>query len=102
MDNKINEILHKSVASEPKCLRLRVHPGPNQPRSPPDCNPRTRPAVLERGGQVRLLDPNGTRPQFDGTELSNPGEVLAALDRLDQTDRPRKPSVEVELRPVGA
>jgi len=50
--------------------------------------------------QVLLVDPNGPRSQFDGTELRHPREVLLALDRTQQARHPGERPVEVEIVPL--
>jgi hypothetical protein len=56
-----------------------------------------RPAPL---WQMRLLNADGPRIAFDGTELRHPREVLAALDRAAQANDPRERPIETEIRPL--
>jgi hypothetical protein len=50
--------------------------------------------------QMRLVDPNGPRVLFDGAEIFQPAEALAALNRASAGMAPKERPIEVELRPV--
>lgn len=52
--------------------------------------------------QMRLVDPNGPRVLFDGSEILQPAEALAALNRTIANSAPRQRPVEIELRPVAS
>lgn len=49
---------------------------------------------------MRLVDADGPGTIFDGTELTHPSHVLAALDRVAQVSEPRDRPIETEIRPV--
>lgn len=50
--------------------------------------------------QIRLLDPHGPRVLFDGSDIFQPAEALAALERT--VSAPRERPIEIELRPVAS
>lgn len=50
--------------------------------------------------EVVILQPDGPRTLFDGTEMRQPREVLAALDRAVAPREPRARPVETEIRPI--
>ncbi|MCK1595571.1 hypothetical protein [Bradyrhizobium sp. 164] len=50
--------------------------------------------------QIRLVDADGPGTIFDGTELTHPSHVLAALDGVARVSEPRDRPIETEIRPV--
>lgn len=50
--------------------------------------------------QIRLLDADGPGVKFDGTDLSHPREVLAAISRVRHVGEPQPRPIETEIRPV--
>ncbi|WP_316205304.1 hypothetical protein [Bradyrhizobium sp. SZCCHNS3004] len=52
--------------------------------------------------QILLMMSDGPRPLFDGTELRQPREVLAALDRASAPREQRARQIETEIRPLKA
>lgn len=51
--------------------------------------------------KMRLADAKGPGFIFDGSELTHPSQVLAALDRAAQIGEPRDRPIETEVRPLG-
>lgn len=51
--------------------------------------------------QMRLIEADGPAVIFDGTELTHPSQVLAALDRAGRERKPLSRPIETELRPLG-
>lgn len=52
--------------------------------------------------QMRLLDAEGPRVLFDGTNLDHLSEVIVALNRVERRSEPRERPIETEIRPLAA
>lgn len=52
--------------------------------------------------QLILMDPDGPGVLFDGVEMRQPREVLAALDRAARAQEPRERRIQTEIVPIGS